>query len=91
MQVKGFFAVLGHEVKDRVTGFCGVADSVCFDLYGCVMVSITPKHDMKIDKEKLQGRWFDHKRLEKIGKKAVMECPDFRFGEEDGPADKAPR
>ena len=82
---------LGYEVRDRVTGFSGVADSVCFDLYGCVQVSITPKHDQKDEKRK-SAYWFDVKRLEKTSDARVMDPPSFSTpGAEIGPAAKASR
>jgi hypothetical protein len=88
--MKGYLDWLGYEVRDRVSGFAGVADSVCFDLYGCVQVSVSPKHDPK-EKERKQGYWFDVKRLEKTSKKRVLEAPTFTApGSEIGPADKAP-
>ena len=58
-------------------------------IYGCVMISIIPKYEK--GKEKQSGSWYDHKRIEKISKKRVMELPSFVFGSEAGPADKAPR
>jgi hypothetical protein len=86
-----YFEWLGYEVRDRVTGFAGVADSVCFDLYGCVQVSITPKCDDK-DKERKSGYWFDVKRLEKTSCVRVLEPPKWSMpGDENGPADKSPR
>lgn len=89
--MKGYFDWLGYEARDRVTGFAGVVDSISFDLYGCVQASLTPKHDMKATERKA-GYWFDVKRLEKTGKKRVMEAPDFGVpGSEIGPATKAPR
>jgi hypothetical protein len=35
--MKEYLDILGFKVRDMVTGFVGVAGSVCFDLYGCVM------------------------------------------------------
>jgi hypothetical protein len=88
--MNGYFDWLGFEVRDRVTGFAGVADSICFDLYGCVQVSICPKHDAA-EKERKHSYWFDVKRLEKTGAKRIMEAPKFSTpGSEIGHADKAP-
>ncbi len=53
--------IMGHKAKDVVTGFEGVVDSICFDLYGCVQASINGGLD-KEGKFK-DGRWFDVKRL----------------------------
>ena len=65
--------VLGKNVRDCVTGAEGIATSVCFDLYGCVQVAITPKVR---DGKREDGAWFDHKRLIVIGA-PVMEPPSF--------------
>lgn len=83
--------LLGYPARDRVTGFAGVVDSVCFDLYGCVQASLIPKHNHD-DKEKKSGHWFDVSRLEVTSKKRVMEPRDFGTLAETppGPADKAP-
>ena len=43
--VQKHFKVLGYRVKDKVTGYTGVATSVCFDLYGCVQVTVNPGLD----------------------------------------------
>ena len=59
--MKEYLDILGYKVRDRVTGFVGVATSVCFDLYGCVQVVVRAEvKDGKIE----EGSWFDHKRLE---------------------------
>lgn len=69
-------ALLGLRATDRVTGFSGVVTSVCFDLYGCVQVSLTPP--ARADAEELKhGHWFDVARLN-VGTERVMPVPDFR-------------
>ena len=67
--------ILGHEVKDVVTGFVGIVTTISFDLYGCVQAVVTP---LGVDKDgKLfSGHYFDTTRLEIAGKR-VMEIPDF--------------
>jgi hypothetical protein len=62
MGVKTYMSVLGFKMTDKVTEFSGVAESVCFDLYGCVQVAIRP---VKLtDKGDVQdSRWFDFSRL----------------------------
>ncbi len=79
---------LGLKVKDRVTGFEGVVSSICFDLYGCVQVAITPPAGA--DGKLGDGHWFDIKRLELKTKKPVIDVPDFREapGAEIGPEAK---
>lgn len=81
---------LGYPARDVVTSFEGVVDSVCFDLYGCVMVSLCPPHDQSKDADKQFSRWFDIKRVRKTGD-PVMERPKFEApGSEIGAAAKAP-
>lgn len=70
-------ALLGHRVRDVVTGSEGVVSSVSFDISGCVqgLVSPTRKAD---EKELPQSYWFDTKRLRRIGDdQPVMELPTF--------------
>lgn len=82
-------ALLGHRVRDVITGFEGVVESVGFDLYGCVQVVIRP---VISDKGEMQdGRWLDLKRVEQISTAPVMAVPAFvklALGDETGPADK---
>ena len=81
--------LLGLPMKDRVTGFKGMVDSVSFDVYGCVQASLRPKMN---DSGKLPvGHWFDIKRLENDGKQIMVAPPHFTTppGQETGPADKA--
>lgn len=91
------FAWLGLKVRDRVTGFSGVASSLSFDLYGCVQVVITPPQN---DKGELrEGRWFDVARLEVVDARPVMTVPSFGEqvqrtyapGQERGPEAKPAR
>ena len=72
--VNAHIELLGKRVKDKVTEFEGVASSICFDLYGCVQVAISPK--VKEGKIESPG-WFDAARLEVIDDKKVMDPPDF--------------
>ena len=79
---------LGHKVRDRITGFSGVAASVSFDLYGCVQVAVSPPAN---DKGELpDGKWFDIGRLEREGGERVME-PPARWSDDKGPTAKPPR
>jgi len=71
------FEVMGHKVRDRVTGFVGVVESISFDLYGCVQAVVRPPVDAAKPAELGEGRWFDAKRLEIIGETRVMEVPAF--------------
>lgn len=90
MEIKKHLGLLGHRVRDRVTGYTGVVASICFDLYGCVQAVVNPG----IDKDgKLQdSNWFDVNRLVVETEKPVMEVPNFDFGPvaqgNHGPAEK---
>jgi len=68
--------ILGRQVRDRVTGFEGVAASVSFDLYGCVQVVVTPKAK---DGETKSGVWLDIQRLEITDPTRVMPVPSFEL------------
>lgn len=78
--------ILGFMVKDKITGYTGVATSVCYDLYGCVQVVITGPVNEK--GEIPDGRWFDFHRLEVVGTEPVMSQPVFDGVIDKGPADK---
>ncbi len=68
---------LGFKVRDKVTGFVGICESISFDLYGCVQAVVRPEVDKKKATEVPEGRWFDEKRLVAISKSPVMEVPTF--------------
>jgi hypothetical protein len=85
--------ILGKRVRDVVSGLEGVAASVCFDLYGCVQIAVTPPaKDGKLE----VGNWFDYHRLEVLDENRVMPLPSFQQAlmpaqqrtEETGPSDK---
>ena len=83
-------ALLGKKATDRITGFSGVVTSVCFDLYGCVQVILSPGVDK--DGKARDSHWLDVKRLDVAKGKPVMDAPDFsrrQPGDEDGPENKA--
>ena len=84
--IQDYLAILGCKVRDRVTDFRGVVESVGFDLYGCVQCVVKPALDEKGDVR--DGRWFDIHRLEVLDKAPVMAQPKFIVGYEKGPADK---
>lgn len=74
-EVNKHLELLGKMVKDRVTGFAGIAESIGFDLYGCVQVVIKPQ--MGKDGDLKDGRWFDVSRVEVVDHKPVMELPKW--------------
>ncbi len=88
MGIERHFAVLGHKVRDRVTGLSGIATSVSFDLYGCVQVLVNTGADKD---GKLQDQyWMDIARVEVFSDR-VMEPPDFLADVPEpitGPAEK---
>ena len=88
------FNLLGHRMKDRVTGLTGVVTSISHDLNGCVQATL----HYGLDKDGKPGEqyWIDIARLVHTGKPRVMVPPPF--GEtaaknyDKGPATKpAPR
>jgi len=83
--------LLGLKAKDKVTGYEGVIESICYDLYGCVQACIRPTYTKNAKGEMVNAHWFDIGRLDVHGK-PVMEVPDFAVAMVDhGPADKPRR
>lgn len=83
--------MLGLRAEDKITGFVGTVASVCFDLYGCVQVAITPAC-----KEGTLGesKWFDIGRVTVVDTTPVMQRPEFEWAPENiakgekGPSEK---
>ncbi len=74
-----YLDIIGYPVKDKVTGYEGIATSVNFELYGCIIVDVRPK---AVTNEKdgttvPTGHWFDFKRLIKLNEVRVMDAPTF--------------
>ena len=68
--------LLGLEATDKVTNFKGIITTVCFDLYGCCQVVLTPQ--VSKDGKKEEGHWMDSNRLQFETKpKRVMPAPAF--------------
>ncbi len=67
--------ILGHTVKDKVTGLEGVVTSLAFDLFGCIQVVITP--DCKSSNS---ASWVDISRIQVLSDFHVMPIPDFSKG-----------
>lgn len=96
-EVKKHLMLLGKTVSDKVTGFTGIAESVAFDLYGCVQVVIKPKI-MNDKGDLIDGRWFDASRISVVSEETVMELPKWHPSHKSpvevqrkavhGPADK---
>lgn len=87
---KKHIELLGLKGKDKITGFSGIIDSICFDLYGCIQVSLKPPMDN--DGKIPDGFWFDVTRLDITSDKRAMDSPDFYKGYvaegKKGPASK---
>ena len=71
--------LLGHIVKDKVTGFEGIVASVDFQLYGCIQADVRP-NKLTNDGKIADGFWFDINRLTVVSKKPVVDPPEFRYG-----------
>lgn len=72
---------LGQRGRDKVTNFTGTVTSVCFDLYGCVQVVLTPDVDKKNAKA-TDGGWYDINRVELLSEDRRMPVPQA-FSEAD--------
>ena len=70
--------LLGFRGEDKITGFCGVIDSVCFDLYGCIQVCLKPPIDK--DGKLPESYWFDVTRIEIDTSNRVVAMPNFYQG-----------
>ena len=68
--------LLGHRVREVVTGIEGVATSIAFDLYGCVTALVTHPKD-PISGSLPEQLWFDTKRLQVLSAEPVMAVPTF--------------
>ena len=60
---------LGTTMKDKITGFSGIATAHARYLSGCHQTLIVPKIDEKGSYR--SGEWFDDQRLEKLGDEIV--------------------
>lgn len=68
-----YLELLGLKVRDRVTGFTGIVESISWDLYGCIQAVVRPPID---DKGAMpDGKWLDVLRLEVLDRSPVMEIP----------------
>lgn len=56
---------LGKKVKDRITGFVGIATARAVYLNKCVRIQITPT--MKSDGKSPEPDWFDEDDIKEIG------------------------
>ncbi len=63
--------ILGSKVKDRITGFQGIATSRIEYLNGCVQYCVKPPVDK--DGKIVDGEWFDDAQLTVVGKGVSVE------------------
>lgn len=63
--------MLGKKVRDKITGFEGIAVGRCVYLFGCDQIGIAPP----VDKEgkRPDTQWFDDGRIEVIGEGVAPE------------------
>jgi len=61
---------LGQEVRDKVTGFSGIASGKSEYLSGCTHICIQPKVK-RGNKELPEPQWFDEPMVEVIGKAKI--------------------
>ena len=66
---------LGAKVKDKVTGFTGIATSKVEYLNGCVQFCVVPRVKQK-DNKMPDGVYVDIQQLERVGKGVVIEKKD---------------
>jgi len=77
---------LGSKVKDKITGFEGLATGLCRYITGCTQVLVQPS--VKPDGEFVDCRWMDEPRLEVIVPSAFVFNADAA---DNGPDKPAPR
>lgn len=66
--------ILGRDVRDRISGFTGIAETRVDYITGCAQYCVTPR--AKDNKCQMPG-YFDEGRLEVIGKGIVDEISSF--------------
>jgi hypothetical protein len=76
--------VLGSEVKDKVTGFKGVAVARVEYLNGCAQYCVKPK--MAKDGKMPEGQYIDDDQLEVIGKGIVIPVDNLGGPSSDTPS-----
>lgn len=77
---------LGQEVKDKVTGFTGIAIAKVAYLNGCIQYCVKPK--VAKDGKLLAGEYIDDNQLEIIDDGVWIESEDTGGDMEDKPKDR---
>lgn len=83
--------LLGLRARDKIMGIEGIVTSACFDLYGCVQVTLHRGLDK--DGKPHESFWIDVQRLELLPGSRIMPLPTFAGTiptYDKGPAEKAP-
>lgn len=65
---------LGARVKDRITGFSGVAVSVTHWLYGCTRYGVQSE-TLDKDGKPIEAEWFDEQSLDETSTEVGGPCP----------------
>jgi len=75
---------LGDKVRDKITGFTGIATAVTLYLHKCPLVEVTAK-ELSDGDGKLIVLWFDEPQLEIVNRKeykSIYDDDDFEPKEE---------
>lgn len=62
--------MLGHKVRDRITGFSGVVTGVVTYLTGCNQALVSP--EVSDDGKLRDAHWFDVQRVEVVGNDRIV-------------------
>lgn len=91
--IKKHIDLLGHKVKDKVTGITGTVETISFDLYGCIQADLHVGIDK--DGKRIPSPWLDVTRLKILSKQRVMSLPNYSKGYvaegRKGPSIKSPK
>jgi hypothetical protein len=77
MIINDSIELLGKKAKDKITGAIGIITSICFDLYGCIQVIISPQKINEKGEEIKPIGWIDINRIKIINNTRIMNYPDF--------------
>ena len=77
---------LGDVVRDRISGFAGVATSRTEYLNGCVRWQVSPQH--LHDGKPIEAHFFDEEQLDRVDAPAVVPTPRSAGGDRPNPADR---
>jgi hypothetical protein len=69
-------SILGSTVKDKITGFTGIAIEVSQSLYSAGQVRVQPEATDSASGATVKGEWFDEGRIEIVTER---NCTGFRL------------